>query len=171
MRRFLNFLYDAAAWLAALAMIGVLVMVLTSIIGRLLRFHLPGTDAYAGYSMAAAGFLALAHTLKKGEHIRVTLLIGRLQGNARRAMEMWSLSVAVLLAALFAYYACRLVWQSHEFNDMSTSNDATPLWIPQLSMAVGAVILLIAFIDEWVLELLGQRSHEGHADDEALHNE
>ena len=171
MRRFLNFLYDAAAWLAALAMIGVLVMVLTSIIGRLLHFHLPGTDAYAGYSMAAAGFLALAHTLKKGEHIRVTLLIGRLQGSARRAMEMWSLSVAVLLAALFAYYACRLVWQSHEFNDMSTSNDATPLWIPQLSMAVGAVILLIAFIDEWVLELLGQRSHEGHGDDEALHNE
>ena len=171
MRRFLNFLYDAAAWLAALAMIGVLVMVLTSIIGRLLHFHLPGTDAYAGYSMAAAGFLALAHTLKKGEHIRVTLLIGRLQGSARRAMEMWSLSVAVLLAALFAYYACRLVWQSHEFNDMSTSNDATPLWIPQLSMAVGAVILLIAFVDEWVLELLGQRSHEGHADDEALHNE
>ena len=171
MRRFLNFLYDAAAWLAALAMIGVLVMVLTSIIGRLLHFHLPGTDAYAGYSMAAAGFLALAHTLKKGEHIRVTLLIGRLQGSARRAMEMWSLSVAVLLAALFAYYACRLVWQSHEFNDMSTSNDATPLWIPQLSMDVGAVILLIAFVDEWVLELLGQRSHEGHADDEALHNE
>ena len=171
MRRFLNFLYDAAAWLAALAMIGVLVMVLTSIIGRLLHFHLQGTDAYAGYSMAAAGFLALAHTLKKGEHIRVTLLIGRLQGSARRAMEMWSLSVAVLLAALFAYYACRLVWQSHEFNDMSTSNDATPLWIPQLSMAVGAVILLIAFVDEWVLELLGQRSHEGQGDDEALHNE
>ena len=171
MRRFLNFLYDAAAWLAALAMIGVLVMVLTSIIGRLLHFHLQGTDAYAGYSMAVAGFLALAHTLKKGEHIRVTLLIGRLQGSARRAMEMWSLSVAVVLAALFAYYACRLVWQSHEFNDMSTSNDATPLWIPQLSMAVGAVILLIAFIDEWVLELLGQRSHEGQGDDEALHNE
>ena len=171
MRRFLNFLYDAAAWLAALAMIGVLVMVLTSIIGRLLHFHLQGTDAYAGYSMAAAGFLALAHTLKKGEHIRVTLLIGRLHGSARRAMEMWSLSVAVLLAALFAYYACRLVWQSHEFNDMSTSSDATPLRSPQLSMAVGAVILLIAFVDEWVLELLGQRSHEGHADDEALHNE
>ena len=171
MRRFLNFLYDAAAWLAALAMIGVLVMVVTSIIGRLLHFHLQGTDAYAGYSMAAAGFLALAHTLKKGEHIRVTLLIGRLQGSARRAMEMWSLSVAVLLAALFAYYACRLVWQSHEFNDMSTSNDATPLWIPQLFMAVGAVILLIAFVDEWALELLGQRSHEGQGDDEALHNE
>ena len=170
MRRFLDFLYDGAAWLAALAMIGVLLMVLTSILGRLLDFHLPGTDAYAGYSMAAAGFLALAHTLKKGEHIRVTLLIGRLSGGTRRVLEMWSLSVAVLLSGLFAFYACRLVWQSHAFNDMSTSNDATPLWIPQLAMAVGTVLLCVALVDEWVLELRGRRAHDMHSE-EALHNE
>ena len=170
MRRFLDFLYDGAAWLAALAMIGVLLMVLISILGRLLDFHLPGTDAYAGYSMAAAGFLSLAHTLKKNEHIRVTLLMGRLRGGARRGMELWALSVAVLLAGLFAWFSVRLVWQSHLFNDMSTSNDATPLWIPQIAMAVGTVILLLAFIDEWVLELRGLRQHES-GDEEALHNE
>ena len=170
MRRFLDFLYDAAAWAAALCMIGVLAMVLTSILGRQLHFHLPGTDAYAGYSMAAASFLALAHTLKKGEHIRVTLLIGRLSGGTRRVREMWSLSVAVLLSGLFAFYACRLVWQSHAFNDMSTSNDATPLWIPQLAMAVGTVLLCVALVDEWVLELRGRRAHDMHSE-EALHNE
>ena len=170
MRRFLDFLYDAAAWAAALCMIGVLVMVLTSILGRQFHFHLPGTDAYAGYSMAAAGFLALAHTLKKGEHIRVTLLIGRLSGGTRRVLEMWSLSVAVLLSGLFAFYACRLVWQSHAFNDMSTSNDATPLWIPQLAMAVGTVLMFVALVDEWVLELRGRRAHDMHSE-EALHNE
>ena len=170
MRRFLDFLYDAAAWAAALCMIGVLAMVLTSILGRQFHFHLPGTDSYAGYSMAAASFLALAHTLKKGEHIRVTLLIGRLSGGTRRVLEMWSLSVAVLLSGLFAFYACRLVWQSHAFNDMSTSNDATPLWIPQLAMAVGTVLLCVALVDEWVLELRGRRAHDMHSE-EALHNE
>ena len=170
MRRFLDFLYDAAAWAAALCMVGVLAMVLTSILGRQFHFHLPGTDAYAGYSMAAASFLALAHTLKKGEHIRVTLLIGRLGGGTRRVLEMWSLSVAVLLSGLFAFYACRLVWQSHAFNDMSTSNDATPLWIPQLAMAVGTVLLFVALVDEWVLELRGRRAHDMHSE-EALHNE
>ena len=170
MRRFLDFLYDAAGWLAALAMVGILVMVLTSILGRQFNFHLPGTDAYAGYAMAAAGFLALAHTLKKREHIRVTLIIGRMQGRARRALEIWSLSAAMLLSGLLAFYAVRLAWQSHGFNDMSTGNDATPLWIPQLSMAVGTVILFIAFIDEWVLELLGKRQHDAPTD-EALHNE
>lgn len=170
MRRFLDFLYDAAAWAAALCMVGVLAMVLTSILGRQFHFHLPGTDAYAGYSMAAASFLALAHTLKKGEHIRVTLIIGRLTGGTRRVLEMWSLSVAVLLSGLFAFYACRLVWQSHAFNDMSTSNDATPLWIPQIAMAVGTVLLCVALVDEWVLELRGRRAHDMHSE-EALHNE
>ena len=85
MRRTLDWLYDAAAWLAALAMIGVLVWVLLSIVSRQMGFNVPGIDAYAGYSMAAAGFLALAHTLKRNEHIRVTLLIGRLKGGAGRA--------------------------------------------------------------------------------------
>ena len=162
MRKLLDGLYDGAAWLAALFMIGVLLMVLLSIVSRLMHFHVPGTDAYAGYAMAGAGFLALAHTLKRNEHIRVTLILGKLHGSAKRAMELWALTAAVLLSGLFAFYSLRLVWQSHLFNDISTSNDATPLWIPQIMMAVGTSVLLVAFIDEWVLELRGQRiSREG----------
>jgi TRAP-type C4-dicarboxylate transport system permease small subunit len=169
MRRLLDFLYDGAAWLAALAMVGVLAMVLLSIVSRQLQFHVPGTDAYAGYAMAAAGFLALAHTLKRNEHIRVTLLLGRLKGRARHGLEMWSLTAAVLLAGLFAFYSVRLAVVSWQLNDISTSNDATPLWIPQIAMALGTVVLLVAFIDEWVLEVRGRRQAASSA--EALHNE
>ena len=169
MRRLLDALYDGAAWLAALAMVGLLAMVLLGILGRQLHFHVPGTDAYAGYLMAAAGFLALAHTFKRGDHIRVTLLLGALKGGVRRGLEIWALAAATLLAALTAFYSCRLAWQSHVFHDVSTSNDATPLWIPQLSMAVGTVILAIAFFDELVLELQGRRV--AVVSDEASHNE
>jgi TRAP-type C4-dicarboxylate transport system permease small subunit len=170
LRKRLDTLYDGAAWLAALFMVGLLVMVLLAIVSRLLHFHVPGTDAYAGYLMAGSGFLALAHTLKRGEHIRVTLLLSHLQGRARRALEIWALSAAVLLAALFAYYSVRLVWQSRQFNDISTGNDATPLWLPQLGMAIGSVILLVAFVDEWVLELRGRRQAPA-TDGEATRNE
>ncbi len=160
MRKLLDALYTGSAWLAALFMIGVLVMVLLSMLGRMFNFYIPGTDAYAGYAMAGAGFLALAHTLKSGEHIRVTLIIGKLTGGARRGLELWSLSVAVLLAGLLAIYAWRLTWQSHAFHDISTASDATPLWIPQILMGLGTTVLLIAFIDEWVLELRRERSHD-----------
>lgn len=169
MRKALDFLYDACAWLAAIAMIGVLAMVLASIVTRQLGINFQGTDAYAGYSMAAAGFLALAHTLKHNEHIRVTLLLGRLKGRAEHALQLWALSVAVLLGALFAYYSVRLAWQSHVINDISTGNDATPLWIPQIAMAVGMVVLFIALVDEWVLEWRGERRDA--MPEEALHNE
>ena len=163
MRPVLNALYDAAAWLAAALMIGVLVMVLIGITGRQLHFYVPGTDAYAGYMMAGTGFMALAHTFRRNEHIRVTLLLQALTGGARRALEVWSLGVAVFLGAVMAYYSVRLAWQSHLFHDISTSNDATPLWIPQLSMAAGTVILLIALVDALVLELLGHRQPQGAA--------
>jgi TRAP-type C4-dicarboxylate transport system permease small subunit len=157
-RKLLDGLYTAAAAGAALCMVGLLVMVLLSVVSRLLHFHVPGTDAYAGYLMAGAGFLALAHTLKRGEHIRVTLLLGQLKGSAKRGMEIWALAAAVALSGLSAFYSCRLAWQSHVFNDISTGSDATRLWIPQLAMAAGTVILCIAFIDELVLELQGRRS-------------
>ena len=80
LRRTLDALYDGAAALAALFMVLLLVMVVLSVIGRQLHFNVPGIDAYAGYMMAATGFLALAHTLKRGEHIRVTLLLSALTG-------------------------------------------------------------------------------------------
>ena len=169
MRRALDGLYDGAAALAAVCMVGLLVMVLASVVGRQVGFNLPGTDAYAGYLMAAAGFLALAHTLKRGEHIRVTLLLNALHGPRRRALELWALAAASALAAVTAGYSVRLAWQSRAFNDLSTGNDATPLWIPQLGMALGTVVLTIAFIDELVLEWRGLRVQPGT--DEALHHE
>jgi TRAP-type C4-dicarboxylate transport system permease small subunit len=168
MRKTLDFLYDSAAALAALFMIGLLAMVLLSIVGRQLHFNVPGTDAYAGYLMAGAGFLALAHTLKRGEHIRVTLIVSRVGPAARRWLERWAMGAGALLAMLFAFYSVRLVWQSHVFNDISTGNDATALWIPQLGMALGTVVLAIASIDEFVLEWRGRVAPHS---DEALRHE
>ncbi len=157
MRRALDALYNAAAIVAALFLIGTLVMVLLGIFGRLLNFQVRGTDAYAGYFMAGAGFLALASTLVRGEHIRVTLILEHVGVTGKKWMERWALGVALLLSLAFAYYSVRLAWQSHAFHDISTGNDATPLWIPQLSMAIGNVVLAIAFLDQFVSELRGTR--------------
>jgi TRAP-type C4-dicarboxylate transport system permease small subunit len=158
MRRLLDILYNAAAYLAALFLVGTLAMVLLGICGRLFAFQVRGTDAYAGYFMAGSGFLALAHTLSRGEHIRVNLILEHAGARVRRALERWSLGAAAVLAIAFAYYSVRLAWQSYVLHDISTGNDATPLWLPQLAMAAGTVIFAIAFVDQFVRELSGTRT-------------
>jgi TRAP-type C4-dicarboxylate transport system permease small subunit len=167
--RALDKLYDGTAALGAVAMVLLLVMVLLSVLSRQVGFNIGGIDAYAGYMMAAAGFLAMAHTLKRGEHIRVTLLLAALKGRSRHRLETWALFAATLLGLLSALYSCKLAWQSYTFHDISTGNDATPLWLPQIAMALGAVVLAVALIDELVLEIRGRRVVP--QSDEAMRNE
>jgi TRAP-type C4-dicarboxylate transport system permease small subunit len=150
-RKFLDHLYNAAGYMAAFFMVGILLMVLASVFGRMLDFNLRGSDAYAGYCMAAASFLALAHTLKRGEHIRVTLFLERFGGRFKRPLDLWCHAVGVFFCGVLAFYSARLVWQSKAYNDISQGNDATPLWIPQIGMAVGAIVLLVAMVDDLVL--------------------
>jgi len=153
LRRALDLLYDAAAWAAAFFMVGVLAMVLASVVGRLAGFNLRGSDAYAGYCMAASAFLALAHTLKRGEHIRVNLFLERFGKRVSHALELWSHAAGSFFCVVLAIFCVRLVWQSWAFNDVSQGNDATPLWIPQVAMAAGAVVLAVAMFDDFVLHV------------------
>lgn len=164
----LDRLFDLAAWLAAGFLIGTLAMVLLGIAGRLWpALALPGSDAYAGYCMAASAFLALAPTLRRGEHIRVMLVLQRLPGPARRAVELAVHAVGLALAGGLAWFSLRLVWQSYAFHDISTGLDATPLWIPQLGMAVGTVLLVLALVVQFVEHLRGQPAPAAPGDEPA----
>jgi TRAP-type C4-dicarboxylate transport system permease small subunit len=130
--------YAALMALAALALLASFASVMLGIVDRQVGWGLRGLDAYAGYGIAAALFLALPGTLQKGEHIRVTLVLQRLPSAWRAALEWWSLAAGVLLSALLASYAVRMVWVSRMTNDISQGSDATPLWLPQIGMALDA---------------------------------
>ena len=156
MRRLLDRLYAAAEFLAAVSLIGVLLTVLLSIVSRQLSFHVSGLDAYAGYLMASAGFFALASTLRHGEHIRVTLVLNALSPTGQRKLDIGAMTVGLAVALSLAIFSSKLVMDSWMFNDISTSNDATPLWIPQLTMAIGNILFVVAFIDLLVARIRGQ---------------
>lgn len=147
MRRALDSFYAALMALAALSLLTTFACVMLGIVDRQLGWGFRGLDAYAGYGIAAALFLAMPGTLQKGEHIRVTLVLQRLPAVWRAALEWWSLGAGVLLAAALAGYSVKLVWVSHLTNDISQGSDATPLWLPQIGMALGCIGLLVALMD------------------------
>jgi TRAP-type C4-dicarboxylate transport system permease small subunit len=149
--------YKVLLLLASLAMVAAFGVILLGIVARQAHWDLPGLDAYAGYAIAAALFLALPETLRHGDHIRVTLLLQRLGPRARHAFELWGLGGGLALAATLAFYAARLVWVSYVTHDVSSSADVTPLWIPQLAMALGCIGFALAFADA-LLAALQRRS-------------
>jgi TRAP-type C4-dicarboxylate transport system permease small subunit len=171
MRRFLDTLYDVSAWIAGVFMVLILINIMVQVCGSYFGLYIRGTDAYAGYSMAAASFFALAHTFKRGEHIRVTLFLQRLPPRARRVAEIACLLLAVALLAGFTWYSWSMVWWSYEFHAISDAQDRTPLWIPQISMAVGVMVLFIAFVDELVRVLLGRAPVTAASESEPAHIE
>jgi TRAP-type C4-dicarboxylate transport system permease small subunit len=147
MQTLLSKFYKGLLVLSALAMVAAFVTVMLSIASRQLAFNIPGLDAYAGYAIAAALFLALPETLRRGEHIQVTLVLQKAPPGWRKALEYFSLTAALALSAYLAFFACKLVWVSKQTNDVSQSADATALWIPQLAMALGCIGLALAFAD------------------------
>ncbi len=148
-RRGLDLVYDYAAWLSALCLVAILLVIAAQVAARWTGIPFHGSNEYAGYLMASASFLAFAHTLNHGAHIRVSLLLNAL-GKRRFWGELWSLLVASAAGTYLAWYAVRLVYWSWKLNDVSQGQDVTPLWIAQTPMAVGAVILAICLIDNLI---------------------
>ena len=146
LRPWLDRLYDLCGGLAALFLIVLLLIIVLQMAARWSGQQFPGSTDYAGYCMAAASFFALAHTLNRGAHIRVSLLLTRL-GRWRRLGELWCFAIGTALAWYFAYYALKAVQVSYQLNDISQGQDATPLWIPQLAMAFGTTLLAVALLD------------------------
>ena len=172
MRIFLDRLIEVTGWLAGLFMIATLLAVLSSIFGRMIpALDLHGADAYAGYCMAVSAFLALGTTLRRGEHIRVTLIINRLSPAAYRRLDTFCHIVALAISCTLAWYSIRLASQSFEYNDISTGLDATPLWIPQLGMAYGSTVLALAFAIDLVDVLTGRKVRDESEDGEMARTE
>jgi TRAP-type C4-dicarboxylate transport system permease small subunit len=145
-------------------MCAILIITMVQIGGRLSGYNFRGLTDYAGYFMAASAFLAFAHTLNKGAHIRIELLLS-IAGKRRRVLEIASFAAGIAISVWFAYYSCDMVYWSYQLGDISTGQDATPLWVPQMSMAIGAVLFAVAMADHGLrLLICGDHGIEQSAD-------
>lgn len=145
-RKLLDGLYYIGGVLGGLSMIAILILICIQMVARWMGLTFPGAANYAGYCMAASIFFALAYALNHGAHIRVTLILSNL-GRTRKFAEIWCYGFSSILITFFAYASWERNHQSYKFNFLSQGQDEIPLWIPELSMTIGASILTIALWD------------------------
>ena len=147
-RRALDGLYLAAGYLAGLFLIAIFLLMMALSLGRHVGINVQSGDDFTAWSLVAMAFLALAHTFKSSELIRMGLVIERLVGRARIVMEIIALSIGTALVATLTWAAVTMTYDSWLLNDLSSGVISVPLWIPQLGFSVGSFILLVAFLDE-----------------------
>ncbi|HSW06197.1 TRAP transporter small permease [Aquabacterium sp.] len=157
MRRFLDGLYLAAGAVAALMVLAVCVLMVGQSILRQFGVRTGAVNDVVAWCCAASAFLAMAHAFKHGDFVRVTLTLEHVNAGTRRVMEIVALAVGTAATAYLAWWANRFTYESWQFNDLAQGLLPMPLWIPQLSFALGSILLLVAVLDEFIIVLRGGR--------------
>lgn len=155
MRSFLDKLYMGSGLLAAFFLFMIGLLVIAQVFGRLFDWMIPSADDFARLCLAASSFLALAHTLRRGGHIRVNLLLERLSPGGARVLELLCLAFGTVLMAYFSYYCFDMVYDGIVFPDYTVGLIPIPKWIPQIGMTIGVVLLFIAFLDDLICVIGG----------------
>ena len=166
MRRFLDRLYAVSLALAAVCLASIAVVMLLQAGMREFGMLVRGADDIVAWLCAASAFLALGATFRHGELVRVGLILEGLPSRARRHAETACLAAALLFVGYVVYAVLRFVYDSWKFNELAQGLVQIPIWIPQLSLAVGATVLLVAVCDEFVAHLRGRRTAYQAAEDE-----
>ena len=155
MRRALDALYAASGALAAVFLAATCVVMLLQVAGREARMLFRGADDIVAWFTAASVFLALGHTFRKGELVRVGVLVDRLPPAARRCAEIAALSLTLLFAGYAVWAVTTFVFESWKLGEVAQGLIRIPIWIPQMSFVIGMTIFFIAVLDELVTVLTG----------------
>jgi TRAP-type C4-dicarboxylate transport system permease small subunit len=156
-RRFLDRLYFGAGVLAAAAIAGICALMLAQALGREAGILLPGADDIVAWLCAAAAFLALGHTFRAGDLVRVGVFLDRLPERPRWIAEVCALGITAIFTSYMLWSVTRFVYDSWQFNEVAQGLLKAPIWIPQLSLVAGIGIFFIAVLDELVTVLRKQK--------------
>jgi len=124
------------------------VLMLAQALGREAGILIRGAEDFVAWLCAASAFLALGHTFRNGDLVRVGVFLDRLPGRARWHAELAALSVTAIFTAYMLWAVTRFVVDSYQFKEVAQGLIRVPIWIPQLSLVLGIAIFFVAVIDE-----------------------
>jgi TRAP-type C4-dicarboxylate transport system permease small subunit len=157
LRRFLDRLYYASGALAAVCLATICVLMLAQALGREAGILIRGADDVTAWLCAASAFLAVGHTFRHGELVRVGLWLDMMGPRARWYAELFALGITTFFGVYMLWAVTRFVYESFVLSEVAQGLIQIPIWIPQLSFVAGMLIFLIAVLDELVAVLRKQK--------------
>lgn len=151
LRRVLDAAYAGAGAVGGFCVVLICVLMVVQSLGRQAGFPTGAINDVVAWLCAAAAFLTMAHAFKHGDFVRMTLVLEKLRPTVRQPLEKLSLVIAVMAVGYLAWWACRFTYESWQFKELAQGLWAIPIWIPQMSFAIGSLLFLVALLDELVI--------------------
>lgn len=143
LRGTLEAISQALFWLVALIVPAMALIVTYEVVVRYV-FGRPTiwVSEIASYMLVAVAFLGASWTLKRGGHIRMDLLVEIGGPRIQAASNIAMFAVAALVSAALAWTGWKMAYANYTFGWNASTLLSTPLWIPQMLIPVGSVMLL-----------------------------
>jgi TRAP-type C4-dicarboxylate transport system permease small subunit len=145
---------------AQLAIVGMMALITCDVVARnVFRMSLLISDEVSGYLLVVMTFFGIAYSLRSGSLLRIEFILLALPKRARGIADVLFDAIALIICLLLLRAMIRFTWITWEREAVAPTLIETPLWIPQLAMPIGMVILVIAFLLELrdsILRLFGR---------------
>ena len=135
-----------AAAIGAGVVILMMLVVAYSVVNRyILNKPITWTDELSGYLVVALVMLGAADALRRGDHISVDLITGRLAGKGKRLVEIWGYIVVLVFSFVLLVSSKKTIDYSVNFDIVSEGYLEVPMWIPQSFLILGgSLVFLVA---------------------------
>jgi TRAP-type C4-dicarboxylate transport system permease small subunit len=135
------------------ALVVMLVLIAVDIVTRsLFNFSLEVSDEVGGYMLVAIAFLSLSACHVNHSFHEVEFVQARLTARARSLSHLIFGLLSRVACVLLAWQFVRLEMSSWRFGDVAPTYLSTPLWLPQLPMALGMIALCFSLCRTLIAE-------------------
>lgn len=98
----------------------------------------------SGYLLVATTFLAGGWVLRQGGHVRMEMLEEMTGPRGRAALALFGNLIAGAVGVAMTWTGAWMAYDSWDFGWESPTMLATPLWLPQAAIPVGAAVLTLS---------------------------
>ncbi|MCG6882230.1 MAG: TRAP transporter small permease subunit [Silicimonas sp.] len=153
--RFDRALYRLEGWIAlvsGLAVFGLMLLAVYSVGGRnMMNRPVSGYVDWIEIIMPLIAILAVAYTQRDGGHIRMDILIGRLEGRALWVAEFVTTFLILVLMILliwgsWSHFGRSFDWAAPNFSRDSTIDIGLPIWPAKLIVPVAFSVMALRLV-------------------------
>lgn len=140
-----------SVFLGGATLVAMTAMVVVDIFMRtLLSRSLGFVEEITGYLVVAVTFFGVSMTFRESAMFRVSFLYEMFPPALKKALGVAYLVISLLFCATMLWFTTLMVWSSHARGKVAATELQTPIYIPQLLLPIGFLILVVFILDKLV---------------------